>query len=90
MPMMKKNFCPMARLPLSALGAARRFVFRHKKDKEKAEIMLEHGSLLLMRAATQSHWEHSLPVMKRGKWRTHQSDFPNHCRISLLHWTFGI
>ena len=50
-----------------SLGAARRFVFRHKKDKEKAEIMLEHGSLLLMRAATQSHWEHSLPVMKRVK-----------------------
>ena len=36
-------------------------------ERIKAEIMLEHGSLLLMRAATQSHWEHSLPVMKRVK-----------------------
>ena len=41
--------------------------YAHKKDKEKAEIMLEHGSLLLMRGATQSHWEHSLPVMKLAK-----------------------
>ncbi|MGB1463902.1 MAG: alpha-ketoglutarate-dependent dioxygenase AlkB, partial [Parvibaculales bacterium] len=37
-----------------------------KADKEKAEILLAHGSLLLMRGTTQSHWEHSLPVMKRA------------------------
>ena len=48
-----------------SLGAERRFVFRHKAQRDKAEIRLAHGSLLVMRGATQTHWEHSLPVMKR-------------------------
>jgi alkylated DNA repair dioxygenase AlkB len=28
--------------------------------------LLAHGSLLVMRGKTQTHWEHSLPVMKRA------------------------
>lgn len=50
-----------------SLGAERRFVFRHKIHKEKTELRLETGSLLVMRGETQTHWEHSLPVMKRVK-----------------------
>jgi alkylated DNA repair dioxygenase AlkB len=63
----EKELLPNGAIASVSLGAARRFVFRHKSDKEKAEILLEHGSLLLMRGATQSHWAHSLPVMKRAK-----------------------
>ena len=48
-----------------SLGPSRRFVLRHKQDRQKCEILLEHGSLLVMQGPTQTHWEHSLPVMKR-------------------------
>lgn len=48
-----------------SLGPARRFVLRHKQDKQKCEVVLENGSMLLMQGTTQTHWEHSLPVMKR-------------------------
>jgi alkylated DNA repair dioxygenase AlkB len=61
----EKELLPDGAIASLSLGAPRRFVFRHKGDKEKAEILLEHGSLLVMRGTTQSHWEHSLPVMKR-------------------------
>ena len=62
----EKELLPDGVIASVSLGAPRRFVFRHKADKEKAEILLAHGSLLLMRGTTQSHWEHSLPVMKRA------------------------
>ena len=62
----EKELLPYGAIASVSLGAPRRFVFRHKADKEKAEILLAHGSLLLMRGTTQSHWEHSLPVMKRA------------------------
>ena len=62
----EKELLPDGAIASVSLGAPRRFVFRHKADKEKAEILLAHGSLLLMRGTTQSHWEHSLPVMKRA------------------------
>lgn len=63
----EKELLPNGAIASLSLGEARRFVFRHKADKEKAEILLQHGSLLVMRGETQTHWEHSLPVMKRVK-----------------------
>jgi alkylated DNA repair dioxygenase AlkB len=63
----EKELQPNGAIASVSLGAARRFVFRHKADKDKTEILLAHGSLLLMRGTTQTHWEHSLPVMKRAK-----------------------
>lgn len=48
-----------------SLGAERRFLFRHKKTKEKLEIILEPGSLLLMKGETQDHWQHSLPISSK-------------------------
>ena len=63
----EKELQPDGAIASVSLGAARRFIFRHKADKDKTEILLAHGSLLLMRGATQTHWEHSLPVMKREK-----------------------
>ena len=48
-----------------SLGAERRFLFKHKQTGEKVEVQLEHGSLLLMKDVTQSHWLHHLPLAKR-------------------------
>eukprot|EP00028_Trichosphaerium_sp_Am-I-7-wt_P005392 CAMPEP_0168518142 /NCGR_PEP_ID=MMETSP0405-20121227/6526_1 /TAXON_ID=498012 /ORGANISM="Trichosphaerium sp, Strain Am-I-7 wt" /LENGTH=143 /DNA_ID=CAMNT_0008538397 /DNA_START=175 /DNA_END=606 /DNA_ORIENTATION=- len=50
-----------------SLGATRKFVLKNKKDtSRKQSFMLTHGSLIVMvGAATQTHWQHSLPVMKR-------------------------
>ena len=47
------------------LGAERRFAFRHRKTKETLSLVLEHGSLLVMRGETQANWMHSLPKSKR-------------------------
>jgi alkylated DNA repair dioxygenase AlkB len=45
-----------------SLGAARDFQLRHKTVKGlKHNILLTPGSLLLMKGATQSHWQHHIP-----------------------------
>ncbi len=43
------------------LGAERKFTFKHKHSNETISLLLEHGSLLLMKDATQKNWLHSLP-----------------------------
>lgn len=48
-----------------SFGAERTMRFRHKQSGATAEVLLEHGSLLLMRGATQMFWKHALPVRKR-------------------------
>lgn len=48
-----------------SLGAERKFVLKHKESKEKVSLQLENGSLLLMKAATQKNWVHSLPKTKK-------------------------
>lgn len=48
-----------------SFGAERRFLFKHKQTGEKVEILLENGSLLVMKGATQDHWLHSIPKMAR-------------------------
>lgn len=48
-----------------SLGAERKFVFRHKQTKEKVELLLENGSVLVMKGKTQSYWLHTLPTTKR-------------------------
>ncbi len=50
-----------------SFGAPRRFLFRHNDTKEKKEIILENGSLLLMKGTTQHHWQHSLPKALKVK-----------------------
>ena len=47
-----------------SFGAERKFSFKHKQSKETVSINLEHGSLLVMKGATQSNWLHSLPPTK--------------------------
>ncbi len=47
-----------------SLGAERRFAFKHKVSKETINVFLQHGSLLLMKDHTQTHWLHRLPPTK--------------------------
>lgn len=48
-----------------SFGATRKFAFRHKTTQAKLEMMLTHGQLIVMRGATQRHWQHA--VMKTTK-----------------------
>jgi len=48
-----------------SLGAERKFVFKHRETKEKKSVLLEHGSLLVMKDEIQEHWLHSLPKTKK-------------------------
>lgn len=49
-----------------SLGAPRRFRFRSKDRTRQLDMMLEHGSLLLMAEGTQTAWEHCLPRSTRA------------------------
>lgn len=48
-----------------SLGATRKFVFKHKKNRHenkpvKVELYLESGQLIVMHGETQSHWKHTI------------------------------
>jgi alkylated DNA repair dioxygenase AlkB len=47
-----------------SFGAERKFSFKHKKTNELISKILQHGSLLVMKDATQSNWLHRLPPTK--------------------------
>ena len=47
-----------------SFGAERKFAFKHKQTREKVELVLEHGSLLVMKGTTQENWLHRLPPTK--------------------------
>jgi alkylated DNA repair dioxygenase AlkB len=46
------------------LGAERKFSCKHKESKQKVDIVLERGSLLVMKGTTQTNWLHRLPPTK--------------------------
>jgi len=46
-------------------GAERKFSFKHKETKQTVSLVLENGSLLVMRDHTQTHWLHRLPPTKK-------------------------
>jgi alkylated DNA repair dioxygenase AlkB len=48
-----------------SFGAPRKFCFKHKQTEEKVDLLLDHGSLLVMKGSTQSHWLHRLPPSKK-------------------------
>ena len=50
-----------------SFGAERKFCFKHKRRQETISIVLESGSLLVMKDATQTNWLHSLPKSKKIK-----------------------
>jgi alkylated DNA repair dioxygenase AlkB len=61
----EKELAPQGSIASLSFGAERRFLLRHKRSKEQVELSLSAGSLLVMRGATQTHWLHSLPKMKK-------------------------
>jgi alkylated DNA repair dioxygenase AlkB len=48
-----------------SFGAERSFSFKHKTTKEKVSLVLEHGSLLIMKGSTQRYWLHRLAPTKK-------------------------
>lgn len=50
-----------------SFGAERNFSFKHKQTKETVSLVLEHGSLLVMKDKTQTNWLHRLPPTKLRK-----------------------
>ena len=48
-----------------SFGAERKFSFKHKTSKQKLELILQHGSLLVMKDETQTFWLHRLPPTKK-------------------------
>ena len=59
--MLKKN----GAIASLSLGAERKFSFKHRESKQRIDVLLERGSLLVMKAATQKHWLHRLPPTKK-------------------------
>ena len=48
-----------------SFGAERKFSFKHKTTREKVELVLANGSLLVMKDQTQTFWMHRLPPTKK-------------------------
>jgi alkylated DNA repair dioxygenase AlkB len=59
--MLKKN----GAIASLSLGVARKFSFKHKKNKQRIDVVLENGSLLIMKKGTQTNWVHRLPPTKK-------------------------
>ena len=56
-----------------SFGAERKFSFKHRRTRQTISLLLENGSLLVMRGNTQSNWLNSLPLSSKI----------NHPRINL-------
>lgn len=61
--MLKKN----GAIASISLGVDRKFSFKHKETKQRVDITLEKGSLLVMKRETQTNWLHRLPPTKKVK-----------------------
>jgi len=48
-----------------SFGAERKFNFKHKTTKDLVSLILENGSLLMMKDTTQKFWLHRLPTTIR-------------------------
>lgn len=48
-----------------SFGSERKFAFKHKRTKQTISLLLENGSLLLMKGNTQVNWLHSLPLSSK-------------------------
>jgi alkylated DNA repair dioxygenase AlkB len=48
-----------------SFGAERKFALKHRATKEGTALILENGSLLVMRGTTQTNWMQSLPKSKK-------------------------
>lgn len=60
----EKEIVPNSAIASFSFGAQRKFSFKHKQTKHTTSLLLEHGSLLVMKGETQTHWLHKLPPTK--------------------------
>jgi alkylated DNA repair dioxygenase AlkB len=56
----EKNLIKDGAIGSLSFGAERKFAFKHKTSKEVVKMTLQHGSLLVMKGITQTHWLHRL------------------------------
>lgn len=63
----EKMLAENAAIASLSFGAERKFSFKHKRSKETISIMLEAGSILVMKDATQKNWWHRLPKTTKIK-----------------------
>ena len=61
----ERELDPSAPIASLSLGGLRKFAFRHKQDKTRLTLSLEHASVLIMHPPTQTHWSHSLLKTRR-------------------------
>lgn len=50
-----------------SLGEQRILRFRHQQTKERLDVPLNNGDLLIMAGEIQHHWRHELPKTKKSK-----------------------
>jgi alkylated DNA repair dioxygenase AlkB len=60
----EKDLMPNGAIGSLTFGAERKFSFKHKQTKESVSLILENGSLLVMKGTTQTYWLHRLPTTK--------------------------
>lgn len=60
----EKELGPAPVIASLSLGVERVFQLRHNETKERLSISLPHGSLLLMGAGIQAHWQHRIAKVK--------------------------
>jgi alkylated DNA repair dioxygenase AlkB len=63
----EKMLGPNSTIASLSFGAERKFCFKHKSRPETVSIVLESGSLLVMKDATQTNWLHSVPKSNKIK-----------------------
>jgi hypothetical protein len=61
----EKMLAPDAPIASLSFGAERKFCFKHKQTGQTISLILEAGSLLVMKGPTQKHWVHRLPPTVR-------------------------
>ena len=61
----EKNLGEQPNIASVTFGAERKFLFRHKRTRETISLVLETGSLLVMKDYTQANWQHRLPTTKK-------------------------
>lgn len=61
----ENSIVPNSSIASISLGAARKFSFKQKSDKNSISLVLENGSLIEMKGTSQNHWLHSLPKSKK-------------------------
>ena len=60
----EKSLAKHSSIASFSFGAERKFSFKHKVNQQKVSLILENGSLLVMKDETQEHWWHRLPKSK--------------------------